>query len=271
MPERRAERDALLGRLARFLQEDDGVAAAWLAGSLGRGDADDLSDLDVWVVVQDEAIGAIRSDPCAWTARLAPPLLALPAPQNAPAGGAYLLALYEGTTGPHQVDWYWEPVSLAMLPEGVRLLFDRVGLPRSDLRPFEPAPAPQSAAEREAAAAGRLTFFWAMLPIAAKKIARHQPWEAVGMLAMLRNALREAGELMAIDPTDEGLLDLPPPGDPSAQWEMLLRLGREGSVRLSTLAAQGIQVPALVVPPTLRLLERIGAAFFPDHEVPNGR
>jgi hypothetical protein len=262
MPERRAEREALFERLARLLQEDHAVVAAWLLGSLGRGDADDLSDIDVWVVVRDEDIDGVRLDPPARAARLGPLLLALPAPQNAPAGGAYLLALYEGRTGPHQVDWYWEPASTAMLPEGVRVLFDRVGLCRSGLRPFETAPAPQSPAEREAAAAGRLTFFWAMLPIAAKKIARRQPWEAVGVLAMLRNALRETAELLEIAPVDERLLDLLPPGDRANQLRMLLQMNREGKTLLSLLAARGVQVPEAVVPPTARLLHGMLTAIF---------
>src|SRR5437868_5689604 len=105
---RRAERAALLQRAIALLKADERVCAAWLFGSLGRGDADDLSDLDLWVVVEDEHIEEIVAARRDYVARLAEPLLMEEAPQNAPAGGGYLLALYGGDGGPHQVDWYWQ-------------------------------------------------------------------------------------------------------------------------------------------------------------------
>ena len=46
---RAAERDALLARAVERLQADARVGAAWLFGSLGRGEEDALSDLDLWV------------------------------------------------------------------------------------------------------------------------------------------------------------------------------------------------------------------------------
>jgi len=44
---------------------------------------------------------------------------------NAPAGGAYLMALYTGQAGVHQVDWYWQRQADASLPRQAVLLFDR--------------------------------------------------------------------------------------------------------------------------------------------------
>jgi predicted nucleotidyltransferase len=38
----RAEREALLARIVGLLEADKRVTAAWLFGSLGRGDADEL-------------------------------------------------------------------------------------------------------------------------------------------------------------------------------------------------------------------------------------
>ena len=51
---RERERSLLADRLARLLAGDPRVLAGWLHGSVGRGEADGLSDLDVTVVVADE-------------------------------------------------------------------------------------------------------------------------------------------------------------------------------------------------------------------------
>src|SRR5437588_6286399 len=86
---RRAEREALLQRVVALLKADERVCAAWLFGSLGRGTADDLSDLDLWVVVADERIKEIVAAQRDYVARLGEPLLIEEAPQNAPVGGSY--------------------------------------------------------------------------------------------------------------------------------------------------------------------------------------
>jgi predicted nucleotidyltransferase len=57
--EHRGDRDALLASLTATLQRDPCVRAAWLWGSFGRGAADDLSDLDPWIIVSDGAVGAM--------------------------------------------------------------------------------------------------------------------------------------------------------------------------------------------------------------------
>ena len=46
-------RDTLLARIHTTLAADSHVVAAWLGGSVGRGEADAFSDLDVTVVVDD--------------------------------------------------------------------------------------------------------------------------------------------------------------------------------------------------------------------------
>jgi len=57
-----AERDILLQRAQAVLAQDSRVSAAWLFGSLGRGDADELSDLDLFIIVADEQHEAIVAD-----------------------------------------------------------------------------------------------------------------------------------------------------------------------------------------------------------------
>lgn len=125
MHQREAERDALLAGLETRMRSREGVIAAWLGGSLGRGTADAWSDLDVWIVVADHAIVAIRDDPRAEAKHLLAAVDVIEAPRNAPRYGAYLLVLTDGETGLHQVDFYWMPRTGAARPFASRLLFDR--------------------------------------------------------------------------------------------------------------------------------------------------
>src|SRR5829696_2689027 len=93
---RRAEHDALLEQALALLEADDRVAAAWLFGSRGRGDADALSDIDLVVVAHDAHLEALKEERRELVARLGAPLLIQDLPRNAPPGGAYLLVLYPG-------------------------------------------------------------------------------------------------------------------------------------------------------------------------------
>ncbi len=104
----RAEREALLQKAAALLEGDERIAAAWLYGSLGRGIADEWSDIDLWVVVADTHIEEICAGRHEYVAALGEPLLVVDAPQNAPAGGAFLTVLYEGEAGSRHVDWTWQ-------------------------------------------------------------------------------------------------------------------------------------------------------------------
>jgi predicted nucleotidyltransferase len=52
-PRLRAIREAWLRRATGHLEADPAVSAAGLVGSLGRGDADDWSDIDLLIVVPD--------------------------------------------------------------------------------------------------------------------------------------------------------------------------------------------------------------------------
>src|SRR5262245_25065122 len=102
---RRTELDTLLQRAVTLLKADDRVVAAWLGGSFGRGSYDDLSDLDLYVVVPDEHSATINARRHEYVTRLGPPLLIQDVPQNAPPGGAWLLVLYNGSAGPLEIDW----------------------------------------------------------------------------------------------------------------------------------------------------------------------
>ncbi|HEV2124267.1 MAG TPA: nucleotidyltransferase domain-containing protein [Chloroflexota bacterium] len=190
---RGAEHDALLERVRALLESDDRVAAAWLFGSRGRGDADALSDVDLVVVAHEEHLEALKRERRDIVARLGAPLLIQDLPSNAPPGGAYLLVLYPGETGPLHMDWYWRGLSGAVVPHDACLLIRRSGV----TVPREPLSAAATATEEAIDIARSVIFFWAMAPIAAKYLARQCPAEAFDLLRMLTNALdrvRQAAE-----------------------------------------------------------------------------
>jgi predicted nucleotidyltransferase len=175
----REERDALLARAVELLQADDRIVAAWLFGSIGRGDADNWSDIDLWIVVSDEYIADVSDERLTFLSRLGTLLLTSEAPQNAPPGGAYLPGMYTGAYGPHIVDCYWAPQSSATRPPGTRLLFDKVGLPLG-------TPAPTERGAESLKQAGRdVAFFWMMATIVGKNIARRRLWEVLNLLSFL--------------------------------------------------------------------------------------
>ncbi len=87
------ERNTLLVEARALLEGDERVVAAWLYGSLGRGTADEWIDIDLWVVVADGYIEEVCLGRHEYVAALGKPLLIVDAPQNAPAGGAFLTVL----------------------------------------------------------------------------------------------------------------------------------------------------------------------------------
>lgn len=198
---RRAEHDALLERARALLEADDRVAAAWLFGSRGRGDADALSDIDLVVVAHDAHLEAFKEERRELVSRLGAPLLIQDLPRNAPPGGAYLLVLYSGETGPLHVDWYWRGRSGAAVPHDARLVLERpsVSIPR------QAPPAAASEHDRAVQTARDVIFFWAMAPIAAKYLARRQPLAAFDMMRMVANALERTRR--AVDPGAAGGAD----------------------------------------------------------------
>ena len=133
------ERERLIQRISQLLQADHRIVAAWLAGSVGRGEADAWSDVDLWVVVRDDAIEAVREGRQQFVQVVGPPTLISEAPQNAPPGGAYLWAMYHGEHGPQHVDWNWLPQAGAHIPQATIVLFDRAGLPPANA-PARPRP-----------------------------------------------------------------------------------------------------------------------------------
>lgn len=253
---RRIERETLLSRLTQVLEGDERVAAAWVFGSLGRGEADDLSDIDLRVIVTDDYIADICTERQAFAAQVGEAVLLQEAPQNRPAGGAFLLTLYAGEFGPQEVDWTWEPLSSACLWPQTRILLNRAGLSKQGEMPWGYQPRPAQAPLDEAMQ--RVSSFWAMLLIVAKYAARN-PWEdAMGLLGMAVRPLQEVSEYLGVTPpyvTEE----LPPHKLPSEKLRLLRGLATQMEARMPAVEARGGSVPWAVVPQAHRFLDLVEA------------
>ncbi len=115
--------EVLFGRAVQVLEADERVRALWLSGSLGRGDADGMSDLDVIVAVVDDAFAEFAQSWREWLAQITPTLIARALP-FAPG------SLYAVTPDRLRIDIVVEPVSrVAQSPFRHRMVvFDRDGL-----------------------------------------------------------------------------------------------------------------------------------------------
>jgi hypothetical protein len=187
LAEHAAARDAWLAATSRQLHEDERVAAVWLVGSLGQDGGDAWSDVDLVLVVSDEDLDGLVERRRSEFGRFGEVLVAIDAP-NAPAGGAYLGVAYAVGELPLWVDWYLWPRSAARRPSDARVLIERAELPPPATKPHAAllqhsrAAAPHAVVDRFA---DPVDFTVAMVPIAAKYIARRQPQEANKLLGLL--------------------------------------------------------------------------------------
>lgn len=139
--------------------------AIWLAGSLGRGEGDPWSDVDLLVVGGDLPFGDA--------------ILTLEVPGNGPADGRYVGAMYDIDPLPLWVDWYSWPATLAA-PRDALLLSGHGQT--GDHTLFEALDHHGRGPETTTDPA---TFTLAMLPLTAKFIARGKDASAAGMAKML--------------------------------------------------------------------------------------
>lgn len=248
----RGGRDALLRVIQSALDGDRQVAAAWLFGSFGRGEQDDLSDLDVWLVIPDGDIEGRVAQRRAEAARYGTPLLLLEAPQNAPEGGGYLMAYYEGAVGPYQVDWYWQPRSSAAAPSAVRMLKDVVGLTRDnrDVRFSAGAVDPEHANRTEHI----VGFFWAMLHISAKYAARQPDASRLALLPQVLAPLSQISERCG-EELDQASIQAWDQASLPAKLAVLRHLGDRMMAFQERLAQQSTETPLAMARNVARFLE----------------
>lgn len=117
-------RDRLVAKIRDELDSSELVEAVWLIGSLGRGDEDALSDIDLVVVASEGGNDAlVRSLPVV-VARFGDIALANHAPWNAPVGGYQLNVLYDVDPLPIFCDWSVWPLQ-PKRPADAAVLFER--------------------------------------------------------------------------------------------------------------------------------------------------
>ncbi|MFI5691807.1 nucleotidyltransferase domain-containing protein [Kribbella sp. NPDC051586] len=165
-------RERWLSAVIAALQGDAKVAGVALVGSLGAGRADDWSDVDLLVVVEDLDDYAVPGRLPQGPGRLA---FEIDARHNGPRGTRAISAQYVVEDLPLWVDWHLHPVSLANWPSDSSVIFDRRGIAPTPatlseyLNRGEHEPAtPKTDDEHDAM---RL----ALIPIAAKQVARQSP------------------------------------------------------------------------------------------------
>jgi hypothetical protein len=187
LAEHAGARDAWLAATSRQLHEDERVAAVWLVGSLGQQGGDAWSDVDLALVVSDDDLDGLVERRRSEFGRFGEVLVAIDAP-NAPAGGGYLGVAYAVGELPLWVDWYLWPRSTARRPSDARVLIERAGLPAPATRPHAALLQQSRAADPHAVVdrfADPVDFAVAMVPIAAKYIARRQSQAASELLRLL--------------------------------------------------------------------------------------
>jgi hypothetical protein len=119
-------RDDFLTGVARQLTGDGRVAQLWTVGSLGRGDGDQLSDLDLVIVPNADHLPAILADPVTLVPLPSPILTRLRRDRNAPPGGAYTGICVEVATLPMWIDLYIWPPTSAAVPADATVLVDKI-------------------------------------------------------------------------------------------------------------------------------------------------
>lgn len=178
-----AARDALLQRILDVLKADPRIQGAWLSGSFGRGDdeADEWSDLDLHVAIEDDSLAAFLDQRLRFYESIAKPILIQSEFTQNPhlEGGVFQLVYFDGGI---EVDWTFGPASMAKKVVGHRLLLEK--------RPFPVIDPPSlSPTQRLEKIQWRTTFFWAMAPIAIKYGARGATRQAASQTDLLTRAL----------------------------------------------------------------------------------
>jgi hypothetical protein len=207
-------RAALVAQLREKLAADERFAAAWLYGSLGRGDGDQLSDIDLALVVVDRFAGELCQRPWEIGAgapparldlfrRFGEPILIHENHVNAKPGGSFSYVRYRENG--LMIDWSLRPLAGAARPADTLLLFDKAGIPLL-LPPAQSAPDGVD----EVRLAERSAFFWMMAGVTAKYLSRGDASFGLAWVGRLLEIVEEVETLRGLD-SEPGDLPLPGP------------------------------------------------------------
>lgn len=238
-----AEREMLLERIMTVLSTDERFAAAWLTGSYARNEADAFSDLDLTAVVTEAHVTTLCARPWQKAAQTTPERLSLfrqfgePAVihennHNAPDRGTFTFVLYQTTA--LVVDWTLMPEQKATRPRSSLLLFDKANIP------LAPLLTPLTLEERAASTSEIVGFFWMMVAVTAKYLARRDVVFVITWLETLQELVAEVERLVQDRPLSYrrgSRTQLA--ATPEAQQQLLLNLSHQMETLMPQVAALG--------------------------------
>lgn len=193
-------RSAWLEAAIASLATDAHAGAVILCGSLGRGQFDAWSDVDLIVAFDDEVAADRIAGRLEWVASFGDVLDRRDKPANGPVCGGQVSALYfVGSPIPLYVDWYVWPLSMVTgVPHTAKVVLARRPVPLDDsidLFGYE-RPAAQIPTDPQMLWELQNSDRFAMIPIAAKYIGRARVDTAAFMLekigAQLETGTKEA-------------------------------------------------------------------------------
>jgi predicted nucleotidyltransferase len=171
----RNKREQLLAEIIAKLTDDERFIAGWLTGSYSRNENDEVSDLDLTVVVaetfskslcaiQEQVSHKTTDERFALFCQFGTPSLIHENNNNAPEGGTFTFVLYGESA--IMVDWILVPHSKAVRPHESRSLFEK------EVIPISSPPKPDDLEQSRKSVTENWAFFWMMMAITIKYIIR---------------------------------------------------------------------------------------------------
>ena len=240
-----ANRDALLQHILAILNTDERFVAAWLTGSLARGEGDDFSDLDLSVVVADAYIDRLCScSSVAVTENTSPDRMALYEQFGQPLilcedrswlgeGAGFNHVSYRETAV--VVDWAFLPQAKAQRPMPSLVLFDKVGIPVAS--PSE------SLEERRAFASRYVGFFWLMTTVTLKYLLRRDTIAFYGFISALYWAIQDVKKRIIGESWQYRRVDYPLVGTMQEQVALVRQFCQEMLALMPEVARLGGSIP----------------------------
>jgi hypothetical protein len=166
-------RDRLLDEVLGLLEADPAVAGVALVGSLGRGEEDNWSDIDLFILASDQFIGQFMNEPAASPWARAD--LLSDGRHNSPAGATSLGTTHLRSGLPLWVDLHVHPADRTPWPADSRAVFERRPVKTGTL-PFGEfnASGPRQPATAKTADEVRQIYL-GYVPIAGKYVGRRSP------------------------------------------------------------------------------------------------
>jgi hypothetical protein len=190
----RQGREALLAQIVTELSSDERFVAAWLTGSYARNDQDDVSDLDLHVIVaepysellcvrQEQVSHKTPPERLTLFSKFGQPALIHENNNNAPENGTFTFILYSGSS--LMIDWTLRPQKSAERPVQSLILFDKANIP------VAPAPEPDELELSKKSVAEIWAFFWMMTAVTIKYVIRQDDVFVTRWLEILHGLIEE--------------------------------------------------------------------------------